>query len=540
MTAAGARGPIEDALFLTFRLVRLRMLAGRRDWSNHQLYVMAAIAGGVLFWMIFFGTFVAVRALEAANAVGLISSIAAWAFLVYLFTDIFIAFGQALNDLYLSSDTQLLFAMPLRVQSIVTAKFVLGVLQNELYVGVFLLPFVFGYLLGVSAPWWAYPLAVAGVACFPAILYALLVVVTIAALRFIPARVAKEFLWLAGASIPTTFWVLSFARLVRVNGDVSSMQLPTPPAWLPSTWLGHEITALGLGFAGPALQWLLLLVVVTLVVGPIALAIVSGAFSAGYDATFVHARSGFDRSAKVRRGQRIAARTHPIAALLNKDFLVFARSPQLWFNHIAALGFVGYLLVGHKVQTPVLPLTLQLAMIQIGFVAALNSLNPGMIALSLEHGSIWVLKSTPLRERDILIAKIAGAYLQTAAISGVGAIALGVGYGFSFRQIAAIVAFALLIAAAAITRGVAFDTRFPIFNWENPNAINRGIRMVLPFFNSLGILLLCGLLLGFARMSFSGHAPGVLYGLVLTVLIVAFVVLQSVNRAMKNLNALEI
>lgn len=220
--------------------------------------------------------------------------------------------------------------------------------------------------------------------------------------------------------------------------------------------------------------------------------------------------------------------------------LVLARSPQLWFNHIAALGFVGYLLVGHKVQTPLLPLTAQLAMMQIGFVAALNSLNPGMIALSLERGCIWLLKTMPMRPRDVLVAKLAGSFLQTAAISGLGAVLLGIGYGFGFGETAALVTFALLMAAAAISRGVAFDTRFPTFNWDNPNAINRGIRMVLPFLSSLGILLVCGLMLAFSRVAYSGAPPAIVVGLILSLLLVSLVVSRSLSAAMKNLAALEV
>jgi len=282
--ALAPRNALGDALFLTGRLLHCRLLASQRDFSSHRLYLMASIAGSMLFCLIFIGTYAGMRELEAANAAGLIATIAAWAFLVYLFTDLFIAFGQALNDLYLSSDLALLFSLPLRGPSIIGAKFVLGVLQNEVYVGVFLLPFVFGFLLGVGAQWWAYPLALIGVAFFPAILYAALVVVTVVVLRVVPARVAKELLWLAGAAIPTMFWIVSFSRVARANGDIATMRLPPPPIWLPSTWLGHAVTFLGLGRVGPALEWLALLAVVTLVMGPIALAIVAKSFDAGFDA----------------------------------------------------------------------------------------------------------------------------------------------------------------------------------------------------------------------------------------------------------------
>ena len=49
--------------------------------------------------------------------------------------------------------------------------------------------------------------------------------------------------------------------------------------------------------------------------------------------------------------------------------------------------FVVYLLVGHAVQTPILPLTVQLAMVQIGFVAVLGAVPRGGLELvtALDH-----------------------------------------------------------------------------------------------------------------------------------------------------------
>ena len=170
-------------LFLSANIVRQRSLAARRDWSSRSVYTIAIAAAGILFLLILLGTYVSVGALVDAQAWRLLWSIPAWAFLIYLFTDIFIAFGQALGDLYLSSDMPRLLSMPLRTSSIVVAKFVSGVIQNEIYVFSFLVPFVLGYFLATQAPWWAYPIALVGVIVFPAMLYAVLAAVTILALR---------------------------------------------------------------------------------------------------------------------------------------------------------------------------------------------------------------------------------------------------------------------------------------------------------------------------------------------------------------------
>jgi ABC-2 type transport system permease protein len=531
-----SRGPIAETLALTASLIRFRFLASRRDWTSRKLYIAAGTAAGILALLIFGGTFFGVRTLAEANAAGLIFSIASWAFLVYLFTDLFIAFQQALNDLYLSSDMPILLAMPLRPASIVVAKFVLGVAQNEVYVAVFLLPFVLGYLAGLAAPWWAYPIALVALTLFPALLYAVLATITIVTLRFVAPRFAKEMLWIIAMVVPITFWLASFARLAHLEGDVSTLQLPATPVWLPSTWAGSVLAFAAAGDGQRALVWLWFMLLVTLVACPVGLSIASVGFA-----------EGWSRGVSGKRASAVATgpppKLSPVAAIVWKDVCILLRSPQLWFNHIASIGFIGYLLIGHQVQTPFMPLTVQLAMLQIGFVAVLDGTNPGMTALSLEHRAIWILRTGPLTPRQIFTAKLVSAYAQTSLISLMAAALLGIGYGFSLGDTLALIVFALLMASVSICYGAGFDTRFPSFDWENPNAINRGVRMIFPFLNALLVLILCGGVLAASRVAlhgaWGGHAA-VLVGLLWCGLVAAWVFVSTANQAVRNIAALEL
>lgn len=527
------RGPFAEGWLLTAALLRNRALAIRRDWKSRSLYGFAVFLGISVFSLILAGTYAGVHVLEAASATGLLESIAAWAFLIYLFTDILIAFGQALGDLYLSRDMPILLSMPLRIPNIIIAKFTLGVAQNEVYCAIFLLPFAIGYLLGVGAPIWTYPVAVAAIAVFPATLYAALIVITIVALRLIPPRIAKEGLWLTGASVPTVFWFLSFYRVAHLTGHVATMRLPAPPDWLPSTWVGNAITMLGSGDYQAAFSWIAVLLLVTFVACPAAMVFVSKSFEAGWSAAIT---APARRKSAALYGER---RLPAYVALAVKDLKTFVRSPQLWFNHIATLGFVGYLLMGHRYQTPILPLTPQLAMTQVGFVALLGALNPGMTALSLEHLAVWILKSSPFRSRDILLAKFGVAYLQTAAVAALGAGALAYGYKFSVAMTVLLVLFALCAAAGAICVGIAFDAGYPCFTWENPNHINRGLRMIIPFlFNGL-VLGACAALLFGARAMTTPAVP-------LAAAAAACAVLQltcasvALRRAHRDIEALDV
>jgi len=277
-----------------------------------------------------------------------------------------------------------------------------------------------------------------------------------------------------------------------------------------------------------------LLAVVACAVCPVAVAISSIGFA-----------EGWSRSSSSKTGAAISSGSpparNPVAAVVWKDLSTAARSPQLWFSHIASLGFIGYLLIGHEVQQPWLPLTVQLAMLQIGFVAVLDALNPGMTALSLEHAGIWLVRSLPLTARQLSAAKMISAYLQTAVISCVAALVLGVGYHFGVSNSIALAAFALIMSACTVCFGVAFDTRFPSFDWENPNAINRGIRMIIPFVNGLLVLTGCGVLLWASRVAFPDAAgAAIALGIACSAGIAILVAMRTSRESERNIAALEL
>jgi Putative ATP-binding cassette len=360
-----------------------------------------------------------------------------------------------------------------------------------------------------------------------------LAAVTILALRFIPSQQAKEALWLIGAIVPTVFWVASFSGIARASGDISTLRLPSPASWLPSTWIGNVVSMLVMGQVEAALVWFAFLLFATAVICPTALAFISRSFAEGWSESItVMRRSHAPRERRVHSAL-------PWQALARKDAWTFVRTPQLWFSHITSLGFVGYLLVGHKVSTPLLPLTVQLAMVQIGFVAVLAGLNPGMTALSLEHGAVWMMRAMPLGPSDILRDKLLVAWGQTAVVVSFGTLALAYGYDLRTFDTLALLCFAVLMSMCSVCFGLAFDSTFPSFSWDNPNAINRGVRMIIPFLAGVGTLGLCAGALGAGRVLLHGEL-GVLVGLGASAAIAIALVSGSLRTAYANIAALEV
>jgi predicted permease len=293
------------------------------------------------------------------------------------------------------------------------------------------------------------------------------------------------------------------------------------------------VSLLSMGHVGAALLWFGFLLLATVVACPVALAFISRSFTQGWSESITVVR----RAATHRARRLLTAK--PWVALFRKDAWTLVRTPQLWFSHITSLGFVGYLLVGHKVQTPLLPLTPQLAMAQIGFVAVLAGLNPGMTALSLEHSSIWILRALPFTTADILRSKFLVAWGQTAIVICFGAAALAYGYGFGLTVTIALVIFALLMSMASVSFGLAFDTTFPSFTWDNPNAINRGIRMIIPFLGGVGTLIVCAAGLGAMRIAFHG-VVAVEAGLAMTAAITGVVAFRALRTSHEKIEALEV
>jgi hypothetical protein len=102
------------------------------------------------------------------------------------------------------------------------------------------------------------------------------------------------------------------------------------------------------------------------------------------------------------------------------------------------------------------------------------------------------------------------------------------------------IAFAIGASASSICVGIAFDAAFPNFNWENPNHINRGLRMVIPFISNTGTLLVCAIVLFGARFAIASQPIALGAGLAACVGVQIFVSLGTLHRARRDIAALEV
>ena len=131
------------------------------------------------------------------------------------------------------------------------------------------------------------------------------------------------------------------------------------------------------------------------------------------------------------------------------------------------------------------------------------------------------------------------AWGQTAVVICFGAAALAFGYDFGLGRTFALVFFALLISVSSVSLGLAFDTTFPSFTWDNPNAINRGVRMIIPFLGGIATLLICALALGAMRVLVHG-VYGIIAGLDVSAAIALLVASSSLRTSRAKIETLEV
>jgi hypothetical protein len=124
-------------------------------------------------------------------------------------------------------------------------------------------------------------------------------------------------------------------------------------------------------------------------------------------------------------------------------------------------------------------------------------------------------------------------------VAAFGAAALAYGYGFTLAQSALVVAFALCASASAVCAGIAFDAAHPSFDWDNPNHINRGLRMIVPFVVNLGMLAACTFLLYFFRAVFPAHAA-LEVGFLACATLQAAIAVTAMRAARRDFAALEV
>jgi ABC-2 type transport system permease protein len=402
------------------------------------------------------------------------------------------SFGNLLASLYLSGDMDMLLAAPVPMRAVFIVKFFSGLVIPYIVLFVLLGPALLGFGQGLGYGWAYYVAVIVVLALFPLLPVGLGALLVMAVVRVVPARRAREIVGLIGGMVGAAWWILSqfsreiAPRMATVNTLDSLSRLNVPV--LPSAWAGHALLAAGQG------EWLTLLVYgglyVALSVGVFVgcVLLTERLYYAGWTNMAVQGgrvrrrrTTGDGRQADERISivHRLSSIVLPpqSAAIFAKDLRLFPRDlrnvQQLIFPLVLA-GFWTYQLIRggaamggaqqfRQVWGP-------LASVGISFFICLSLSNVmAGTGISREGRSFWLLRIAPVSAWQILIGKLALAYMPFLVVGTVFVAGLSLLQGNSASEFLRALALVWLVGLGTTSITLGMGAAFPKFNWENPN-----------------------------------------------------------------------
>lgn len=428
-------------------LLTPRLLATRRRWRGGGLGRPLALAGvGALFLAA--GYRISARILEHFILVdpdlGRILGVKLMAFLLLVLLSflLFSALITALSQCFLASDLQLIAAAPVPLRRLFRAK-LLEVATFASWTAVFLtLPIWLAYAHVFDAGALYYIALVAVIVLLMSITASIGMLISVALVNLFPARRARDLLSLV--ALLFIIGAVMMARVVRPERftrpeefgtwaeylvELSSPTLP----WLPSYWAARVLgEVLGLYSSAPrwdAVAWYggALAVAAGTAITLAALVFREG-FRSGYSRAQESREVRWTRQAWWHGASGWVSRPFPrgVRAIILKDAATFFRDTGQWSQLFLLLAVIAIYLYNFKV----LPLDAAggtgyfmrnlLAFLNVGLVGlvvaalAARFVLPG---ISLEGGTLWMLRSSPLTPRELLWAKFWGGFLPLVLVA---------------------------------------------------------------------------------------------------------------------------
>lgn len=465
------------------RLTALRRFHGERKGSGRTAILVAI---GVVFWLAAYGIiFRILRYFQGVEDIGdlLAAKLLGLILLTFLGVLLLSNIITALSTFFLSRDLELLMAAPSEWEHLYLTKLTETTVHSSWMVGLICVPIlvaygrVYGEALGLAA--------VTLVALPPLFLMVAAIgsAVTLMLVSVFPARRAKDIFGVI--TVASAGGVVLLIRLLRpeslakpegfrnLGEFMAVLRGPTSP-WLPSEWATEAVMGVLRGALDP-------FYIILLWSTALALVVLGGLLHRRYyPAAFTRSQEGAQKHTAGRRfGRSLHRLFRSLGAsrteLMLKDIRVFFRDTTQWSQLI----LLGVLVVVYIYNIRALPLYSEgvsfffahiVSFVNIGlagFVLSAIAARFVLPGVSLEGPTLWLLRSSPLRPRDLIWSKYwVGTIplLVMAVVLTVGTnLLLKVGLFMMVLSVATIGAISFALAALAL----AFGTLFPQFETEN-------------------------------------------------------------------------
>lgn len=459
----------------------------RGAWNALVRAPQRTLAAVALLGGVFYGLLVAarqgVRFLDGFPGIGTIAGAVEQRSLEALFTVLMLAVAfsvltGAIATLYGSNDLPFLLSLPVSPARVFALKVAETYLQSALLPALFTVPVLVGLGMEKHAVASFYLIATLSLLTLYALPVALGALLALVLMRLAPAGRAKEVA--SAASVVVAAGLVLGMRALRPE----RLRTLTPEqfdralqqfaqfhvSWLPSTWAGAAVWQ---GLAGRVSLPAVALAGLSLA----ALAGVSRLAAAAYRAGWFRSLDTAGRSRAVgvlppALWERPLGRLGATGGVVIKDLRLLARDPSQWSQLLvlAALAGVYFIstasLVSEAQRFRDLLGALNLAFL--GFLLAGVGIRTTFPLVSLEGEGFWLLKTGPLRARQIVLAKFWGA-LPVMVVLGGGlgvAVAGRLGLPAALRVASPLAGVAAGLAATGL--GVGLGAAFPRFAAANP------------------------------------------------------------------------
>lgn len=410
------------------------------------------------------------------------------------------SFGVLLQGLYLAGDMDFLLSSPIPIRSVFLAKILQAILPNLAIVSLFGLPILFGLGAANHYSILYYPFVLIVFATLALAATGISALLVMFLVRIIPPKRIAEVLGFVGAVLAIimsqTGNIINFGEVspdnVQFQQAVSTVERINSP-WMPLTWAGRGLVALGEANWLPAIGLLTLTLGIFIGIFWLSLVAAERWFYSGWAGLQIVSTK---KKAPRHRATRKTRRTNPligwislnIRAIIRKDFLVLRRDLRNLSQLVTPLIFgviYSFLLLrnngdisAEQSQAPtfiVQAFKIALVYSSVGiaiFVGWMLLARLATMSFSQEHQSYWILKSAPVNSRQLVTAKFLVAYIPTILLGFTFLTAIillqGVSLNIWFYGIYVIAFCNAGLAGINIAFGIAGAK----FNWKDPRRMS--------------------------------------------------------------------